>query len=94
MARKDNDGDHLGFETECKEEAALQDFPQFLLKVARFKGTTRDEFLDNRQFHGNAFALMHRAEQFLIESLPIAGRIGRAWMASSFANGPDNRENA
>ena len=32
-----------------------------MLKVARFKGTTRDEFLDNRQFGGNAFALMRDA---------------------------------
>ncbi|MEW6220290.1 MAG: ATP-binding protein [Thermodesulfobacteriota bacterium] len=59
----------------CKDEEPLPDFPQLLLKVARFKGVTRDEFLDNRQFHGNAFALMRRAERFLIESLPIAGRI-------------------
>jgi ATP-dependent DNA helicase RecG len=59
----------------CKDEAMLPDFPQLLLKVARFKGTTRDEFLDNRQFHGNAFALMRRAERFLIESLPIASRV-------------------
>lgn len=59
----------------CKDEEQRPDFPQLLLKVARFKGVTRDEFLDNRQFHGNAFALMRRAERFLIESLPIAGRI-------------------
>ncbi|MDO4682264.1 MAG: ATP-binding protein [Lautropia sp.] len=59
----------------CKDDVPLPDFPQLLLKVARFKGTTRDEFLDNRQFHGNAFLLMRRAERFLIESLPIAGRI-------------------
>lgn len=59
----------------CKDEVQLPDFPQLLLKVARFKGVSRDEFLDNRQFHGNAFALMRRAERFLIESLPVAGRI-------------------
>lgn len=59
----------------CKDEEQLPDFPQLQLKVARFKGVTRDEFLDNRQFHGSAFALMRRAERFLIESLPIAGRI-------------------
>ena len=59
----------------CADDEPLPDFPQLLLKVARFKGTTRDEFLDNRQFHGNAFALMRRAERFLIESLPVAGRI-------------------
>jgi ATP-dependent DNA helicase RecG len=59
----------------CAGDVPLPDFPQLLLKVARFRGTTRDEFLDNRQFHGNAFALMRRAERFLIESLPVAGRI-------------------
>lgn len=59
----------------CKDEEQLPDFPQLQLKVARFKGVSRDEFLDNRQFHGNAFALMRRAERFLIESLPVAGRI-------------------
>ena len=59
----------------CADDAPLPDFSQLLLKVARFKGTTRDEFLDNRQFHGNAFALMRRAERFLIDSLPVASRI-------------------
>ena len=59
----------------CKDEEPLPDFPQLLLKVARFKGVDRDEFVDNRQFQGNAFALMRRAERFLIESLPVAGRI-------------------
>lgn len=65
----------------CKEDEPRPDFPQLLLKVARFKGTTRDEFLDNRQFSGNAFALMRKAERFLIESLPIAGRIIPGQMA-------------
>jgi ATP-dependent DNA helicase RecG len=59
----------------CADDAPLPDFSQLLLKVARFKGTTRDEFLDNRQFHGNAFSLMRRAERFLIDSLPVASRI-------------------
>lgn len=59
----------------CGSETPLPDFPQLMLKVARFKGTTRDEFLDNRQFHGNAFALMRRAERFLIDSLPVASRV-------------------
>ncbi len=59
----------------CKHEDPQPDFPQLLLKVARFRGVNRDEFLDNRQFYGNAFTLMRRAERFLIESLPVAGRI-------------------
>ena len=51
------------------------EFPQCLLRVARFRGFDRTEFLDNRQFHGNAFTLLDAAERFLRETLPIAGRI-------------------
>ena len=50
-------------------------YPQCLLRVARFRGTTRSEFLDSRQFHGNALELLQVAQRFLVESLPIAGRI-------------------
>lgn len=51
------------------------DMPQCLLRVARFAGNDRAEFLDNRQFRGNAFTLLRTAERFLRDSLPIAGRI-------------------
>jgi ATP-dependent DNA helicase RecG len=51
------------------------DFPQCLLRVAKFRGTDRDEFIDSRQFHGNAFTLLARANRFLQENLPVAGRI-------------------
>ena len=52
------------------------EYPQCMLRVARFRGTERtDEFLDNRQFHGNAFTLLGSAERFFRENLPIAGRI-------------------
>ena len=57
------------------EERIRFDMPQCLLRVARFKGIDRTEFLDNRQFHGNAFSLLRAAERFLRDSLPIAGRI-------------------
>lgn len=49
--------------------------PQCLLRVARFKGRDKTEFLDNRQFHGNAFELLQRAERFLRDNLPVAGRV-------------------
>ena len=49
------------------------EMPQCLLRVARFRGTDRMEFLDNRQFNGNAFTLLTNAERFLRDSLPIAG---------------------
>ncbi|MBI1918664.1 MAG: putative DNA binding domain-containing protein [Planctomycetes bacterium] len=51
------------------------ELPQCLLRVAKFKGTDKTEFLDNRQFHGNTFELLLKAEQFLRENLPIAGRV-------------------
>ena len=50
------------------------EMPQCRLRVARFRGLDRTEFLDNRQFHGNAFTLLASAERFLRETLPIAGR--------------------
>ncbi len=50
------------------------EMPQCLLRVARFRGLDKMEFLDNRQFKGNAFALLSNAERFLRDSLPIAGR--------------------
>ncbi len=58
-----------------KAEKVMPDMTQCLLRVARFYGIDRTEFLDNRQFYGNAFALLRQAERFLRESLPIAGRI-------------------
>ncbi|MCE2500242.1 MAG: putative DNA binding domain-containing protein [Dehalococcoidia bacterium] len=51
------------------------EWTQCLLRVARFQGIDRTEFLDNRQFRGNAFTLLTQAERFIQEHLPIAGRI-------------------
>ena len=50
------------------------EMPQCLLRVARFRGLDRMEFLDNRQFNGNTFTLLANAERFLRDTLPIAGR--------------------
>lgn len=57
------------------QERLEVEYPQCLLRVAKFKGTDKTEFLDSRQFCGNVFRLLNLAEQFLRESLPIAGRI-------------------
>lgn len=43
--------------------------------MARFRGTTKDDFLDNRQEVGNAFDLFIRAQRFIRDHLPVAGRI-------------------
>lgn len=57
-----------------KEELIARRMPQCLLCVARFRGFDKMEFLDNRQFKGNAFKLLSDAERFLRDTLPIAGR--------------------
>ncbi len=58
-----------------RSEPIEQRLPQGLLRVAKFRGTDRTEFLDNRQFHGHLFALLSHAERFLRDNLPVAGRI-------------------
>ena len=59
-----------------KRERLELEFPQCLLRVARFRGSNRSTFLDNRQFAGNAFELLRAGERFLREWVPIAGRFG------------------
>ena len=49
-------------------------YPQCGIRLARFDGTTKDEFIDNRQERGNAFALLDEATTFFRRHLSIAGR--------------------
>lgn len=49
-------------------------YPLGEIRLARFRGTTKDEFRDNRQFTGHAFALLRHAERFLDEHVPVASR--------------------
>ena len=62
-------------------ERLESDMPQCLLRIARFRGIDRSEFLDNRQVNGNAFALLASAERFLRDTLPIASRFASDRMA-------------
>lgn len=57
-----------------KRERIEADMTQCLLRVARFKGLDRSEFLDNRRFRGNAFTLLSAAERFLRDNNPVASR--------------------
>jgi ATP-dependent DNA helicase RecG len=52
----------------------LPDYPQCGLRMARFRGVTKDEFLDQRQLTGHAFELLGEADLFLRRHLPVAGR--------------------
>ena len=49
-------------------------YPQRKLRLARFKGTDKTEFLDNRQPECHAFALLDDAMTFLHRHLPLSGR--------------------
>lgn len=51
-------------------------YPQLGIRLARFRGTDRlADFTDNRQYWGSAFSLLKRAESFLMDHVPIAGRV-------------------
>jgi ATP-dependent DNA helicase RecG len=47
---------------------------QCTLMMARFKGTEKGEFLDHKQFIGNAFELLDEGMMFLSRHLPLRGR--------------------
>lgn len=51
------------------------EFPQCMLRIAKFAGIDRTEFIDNRQIYGNAFRLLRTAETFLRDNNPVAGRV-------------------
>ena len=53
----------------------LPDFSQCQLKMARFRGDRKDEFVDQRQLHGCAFDMLDEAMLFLRRHLPVAGRV-------------------
>jgi ATP-dependent DNA helicase RecG len=62
----------------------LPDYPQCMLKMGRFRGTTvLGDILDNRQEHLNAFVAVREGIAFLDRTLPLAAR---------FPEGKINRE--
>ena len=46
-----------------------------LLRLARFKGTTKDEFIDNQRVTGNIYALLDAAMAFFFKHLSLSGKI-------------------
>ena len=50
------------------------ELPQCCLRLGRFVGVDKSEFLDGEQRVGNAFELLNEAMEFLRKHLPIAGR--------------------
>lgn len=50
-------------------------FPQFLLRMARFRGTDKNEFFDNQRAYGNFFKLLDAGMAFFFKHLSISGKI-------------------
>jgi ATP-dependent DNA helicase RecG len=59
----------------ARGDRLLPDFPQCQVRLAKFKGIDKTEFIDNRQLEGNAFHLLRISTEFLRQHLPIAGKI-------------------
>ena len=56
----------------------LPDYPQCLLKMGRFRGTTvTGEIVDNRQEHMNAFSMVREGMAFLERTMPLGARFPR-----------------
>ena len=51
----------------------LTDYPQVLLRLARFRGVDKSEFIDNRQIYGNVFELTSGAMDFFFKHLSLIG---------------------
>lgn len=50
-------------------------YPQCLLRLARFKGTTKEEFIDNQRVQGNIYVLLDTAMSFFFKHLSLSGKI-------------------
>ncbi len=59
----------------ARSERLVATYPQCRVRLARFRGADKTEFIDNRQYHGNAFELLLQADRFLRAHLPVAGHV-------------------
>lgn len=62
----------------CNSAAVLfgkrfTDYPQCRLRLARFRGTTKRDFIDNQQEEGNIFQLVDVAMSFFFKHLNLSG---------------------
>ena len=53
----------------------LPDYPQCEVRMARFRGTDKTEFLDQRHVRGPAFKLLEEAQLFCQRHFPLPGKI-------------------
>ncbi|WP_165157705.1 ATP-binding protein [Parabacteroides sp. ZJ-118] len=53
----------------------IDDFPQFRLRMARFLGTDKNEFIDNQRVEGGFFELLDAGMAFFFKHLNLGGKI-------------------
>ena len=53
----------------------IYEYPQFRLRMARFRGTDKNSFLDDQRAEGNFFDLLDAGMTFLFKWLPQSGEI-------------------
>ena len=51
------------------------DYPQCLLRMARFRGVNKDEFIDNQRIQGNIYDLLDAAMSFFFKHLSLSAKI-------------------
>lgn len=51
----------------------MPEYSQCLLRLARFKGTDKTEFMDNQRIQGNLFQLLNAAMSFIFKHLSLSG---------------------
>lgn len=53
----------------------VREYPQFRLRMARFRGTDKNEFIDNQRVDGNFFDLLDAGMDFFLRHLSMSERI-------------------
>ena len=53
----------------------IDEYPQFRLRMARFEGTDKDEFIDNQRIEGSFFDLLDAGMAFFFKHLNLGGKI-------------------
>ncbi len=51
------------------------EYPQFILRLARFCGNDKNEFIDNQRVEGNFFVLLDAGMSFFFKHLSLSGKI-------------------
>ena len=54
-------------------------YPQCLLRLARFRGTDKEEFIDNQRLQGNIYELLDAAMSFFFKHLSLSGKIEKLY---------------